>query len=86
MPNILCSIFDSKAAFWSAPRTFRNKADALRSFEMAINSGDGYGMHPEDFGLFYIGDFDEDTGFVVAVTPVVIEIGINLVKQVENDK
>jgi len=84
MPNILCSIYDAKAEYWSPPRVFRTKMDALRSFESAINSGEGYGMHPEDFSLFEVGEFYEDTGLVVSDGQIVIENGINLLKPKES--
>lgn len=80
MLQILCSIYDSKAEYWSAPRMFRTKMDALRSFEMAVNSNEGYGLHPEDYTLFCVGEFDEQSGMVGSAGPVVIENGINLVK------
>ncbi len=86
MNQILCSIRDSKAEYWSYPRSFRSRGDALRSFDDAINSGEGYGKHPEDFGLFAVGEFDESTGFILHYeAPVVIEIGINLIKNIGED-
>lgn len=81
MNFVMCSIYDSKAEYWSAPRTFRTRADALRAFEAGVNNkDDGYGQHPEDFVLFVLGEFNEVDGIVVGITPVVLEKGINLVK------
>jgi hypothetical protein len=54
--------------------------DALRSFEAAVNSDDGYGTHPADFTLFVVGEFDELTGFISTGVIEPLENGINLVK------
>lgn len=60
---------------------FRTKMDALRAFESAINSGEGYGMHPEDFALFQVGEFNEWSGIIDALAPEHIESGVNLLKE-----
>lgn len=84
MNKVLCSIRDSKAEYWSDPRSFRTRSDALRAFQDVIDSGEGYGSHPEDFALFVVGEFDEDIGCLLAYdAPSVIENGINLVRPKE---
>ncbi len=77
---IMASIYDAKAEYWSAPRTFRTENDAMRSFEMAINSNEGYGLHPEDYTLFKVGTFYEQDGIIDSAPPSVIATGILLLK------
>lgn len=56
---------DLKADYYLAPVMFRNHAEALRSFEDAVNMKDSqFNKNPEDFVFCYIGDFNEDTGAI----------------------
>lgn len=81
MKHILCSIYDAKAEFWSAPRMFRTKMDAMRSFELAVNSEDGYGWHPEDFTLWRVGQFCQEDGKIEGEVPLVLANGLELLKE-----
>lgn len=60
----LCSIYDKRALNYGAPMAFPTLGVAERSFMDAITSPDQQVMnkHPEDYTLYYIGEFDSDTG------------------------
>ena len=61
----LVSIFDAKAAVFSAPIAFPTLGTAERSFADEVNNANSqYGKHPEDYTLFHIGDYDDATGKV----------------------
>jgi hypothetical protein len=62
-------ILDTKAKCYMDPQIYRNKADAMRACENAVNGADQRNMlahNPEDFSLFKIGDWDELTGNVTS--------------------
>lgn len=65
------SIFDSKAAVFGPPIFFQNSALAIRSFtDYANDPSMMIHRHPEDFSLFQIGTFDDNTGVLSSITPV----------------
>ena len=61
----LYSIKDTKGGF-SAPFLAQNDALAARNVKTVINSqkGSPENLYPEDFELWYIGEFDEITGII----------------------
>lgn len=58
-------IRDYKGDFWS-PKLYQNEASARREFAMMVNE-EGTIIHfcPRDFGLFRVGDFDNEQGILV---------------------
>lgn len=59
------SIKDTKGAF-SEPFVSINDATASRDVRTLVNvqKGSQYALYPEDFELWYIGEFDEVTGLI----------------------
>lgn len=56
------SLRDLKGEF-NGPRIALNEACCKRDFAMLVNSGDGpYHFAPDDFELYYLGEFDAKTG------------------------
>ena len=65
------SIEDIKTGFMT-PTIDQNDNSAVRNFSSAIMQSDGILFtHAEDFRLFKIGEFDTDTGSILAVAPLV---------------
>lgn len=64
MKLFVFSVFDSKAAFFGNPICDQRVASAVRSFTDACNASDdnGFTKHPEDYSLFILGEFDNETG------------------------
>ena len=59
------SVFDSKAGFYRAPMLLRSKGEALRGFSDIVNDDkakNDIARHPDDFTLFYLGEFDMING------------------------
>lgn len=66
----LCAVFDSKIGGYAVPFSVRSRGEAIRSFEDACRDEKmPFKAHPGDFSLFYVGEFDDSTGQVVAVQP-----------------
>lgn len=58
------SIKDTKGSFYE-PMVAQNDALAVRNVRGVVNSGKGLlAQYPEDFELWYIGQFDEVTGII----------------------
>lgn len=86
MKLIIVSIYDSKAGFFGQPVSTVAKGAALRSFQDEVNTdGSTYARHPEDFSLFEIGTFNQDTGMIEPLkAPLQIATALELVVPKEN--
>lgn len=57
------SVYDSKVKFYDSPFLARNKGEAIRGFADAANKKETYvGSHPEDYTLFFIAEYDDESG------------------------
>lgn len=67
------SVFDSKAALFGRPFYDQQDASAIRNFADAVNDGSNpsnmWNKHPEDFSLFLIGEFDDESGKLIPCLP-----------------
>lgn len=66
----LYSVFDSKSLSWSPPQVWGTHQEALRAF--AAGAQDPQTMlykFPGDFGLFCVGEFDDEKGMVTGHLP-----------------
>jgi len=73
------SIFDSKAQAFLPPFFMLNDAVALRIFEECANDiSHQFSKFPEDYVLYRVGDFHDDSGSFVPVDPVVLGRAIAL--------
>lgn len=72
----LYSVYDSVAEVWGKPFPMKNKGEAIRGFTQAVNdqSTQLY-LHPEDYTLFEIGEWDDDTGTII-MHPAKISCGV----------
>lgn len=70
--NGLFSIYDSKAKNYTFPYPAANTGVAVRMFTAAVQSeGSQWNMHPEDFTLFHLGEFDDENADLLQLdTPV----------------
>lgn len=59
----LFSIRDTKAEAFNRPFTSQNPAMAMREIQTAVNQSDNpMKTYAEDFALYLVGEFDEQTG------------------------
>lgn len=64
------TIKDTAVSVFYPPFNSRNRAEAIRMFsDAALRPDSVIGVHPEHFQLFYIGDFDDETGEISSVYP-----------------
>ena len=69
----LYSLYDQKAEVFLTPVFFRAHGEAMRQVESESLKGDSMiGMHPEDFVLYYLGEFSIDTGEFQAESPPIV--------------
>ena len=72
MKKILCSIRDLAGETSWDPFTTETDATAVRTFQTICNNGQALpAQYPEDYALYKIGQFDPETGELVAVEPPV---------------
>lgn len=79
----LYSIRDKKASMYNVPVTFDNDAVAIRAFgDLVTNDKQSLiSLHPSDFCLVGLGDFDRETGDFFPVPAIVLADGDNFVKE-----
>ena len=68
MMYYMVAIYDLKVAAFSRPQFVRSQGEAMRSFQQEVNRAPSENMpnqlhtHAEDFQLFFMGEFDDNTG------------------------
>jgi hypothetical protein len=63
MKRRMYSIKDVKADSFSVPVSFKNDSEASRALcQHVLDKSLQMSLFPEDYTLFYVGIFDEDTG------------------------
>ena len=81
MITMMFSVFDSKAAVFGTPFFMQREAAAIRAFsDLANDPQTMVGKHPEDFALFHVGDFDDDTAGFNSVKPRNLVTAASMVK------
>lgn len=61
----LFSVKDMKAGLFFPPNCSRSIPEAIRNFESVANKGDNlFSQYPNDFRLFHLADFNEETGAI----------------------
>lgn len=78
MRHIVVSVRDRAADTFGRPFFVSAVGAAVRSFVDEVNRADKDNplfAHPEDFDLYEIGHFDDDSGDIVAVKPRMVAIG-----------
>lgn len=66
----LTSIFDAKLAIFGPPQIALTEAAAIRQFSDDVNNAQGnLSKHPEDYSLWYIGDYDDETASFSQAVP-----------------
>lgn len=70
MLKVICCVRDQKATTYALPFTSHNHQVALRDFGHACRDQNSQlYKNPEDFDLFAIGTFDDQTGEILGHTP-----------------
>lgn len=73
------TVYDSKAETYTPPWFQHKEQMAIRTFGDCCNDkGHTFGMHPADYTLFAIGEFDDITGEITQDKIVSITNGLQL--------
>jgi len=64
------SVFDAPVGAYLQPFFCRSNGEAIRSFQDACNDGKTqFAQHPNDYTLFYLGEWDDTGGVLDTSTP-----------------
>lgn len=80
----LYSVFDAKLAIFNQPYPDLKDASALRRFSDDVNNNtpkNPLNKHPQDYSLFYIGDYDDETGELIPSLPKALGTGSSVFKE-----
>jgi hypothetical protein len=81
------SVFDSKLQVFNTPFFSRTVADATRSFSDLVRDGrTTVGQHPEDFFLYDIGLYSDETGEINGTAPNQVAAATAFVPAIEDAK
>lgn len=79
MKLVLCSVKDRAADAYGRPMFVPSVGVAIRSFSDEVNRVDPdnqLNKHPDDFDLYELGEFDDNTGlFVLHDQPKLLSLG-----------
>jgi hypothetical protein len=68
------SVLDTKLATFGRPWFHMTDASAIREFSDAVNDGSNvqnqWYRHPEDFSLYCVGSFDDQSGELIPCLPL----------------
>lgn len=78
MKTQMFAIYDAKAEAYLPPFFLPNKKMALRAFTDCVNQqGHNFNLHPADYTLFHIAEFDDEFGEVTSVERRALANGID---------
>lgn len=63
------SIYDKKALIYNPPYFAHNDGTAVRIVADSMAQGTSLARHPADYAVFKVGEFNDQTGGIVATTP-----------------
>ncbi len=64
------AIWDAAAEAYLPPMFMTTKGQAIRSFADAVNEeGHQFARHADDYTLFHVGQFNQDTGMFTPMEP-----------------
>lgn len=70
------TVRDEASGLFMQLQTNDNNDVAIRSFDFAMQSNELMRFRPEDFSLWYLGDYDDVTGILVSKDPMIIKRGV----------
>lgn len=70
------SIRDEASGLYMGIQTEQTELTAIRNFDYALNSNELMKFRPEDFSLWRVGRWDNQTGVLDACDPVIVKRGV----------
>lgn len=69
----LFAIYDKALAAYGQVMTYTAKGQATRQFTDEVNRKDSeLNKHPEDYALYYLGEYDNETGTLTTERPICV--------------
>lgn len=87
MKLLLFAVFDSATKLFLPPFECRTIEEAVRRFRATVNHPDAgnIGQFPEDYTLFHLGEFDQQSGEMVSLpTPHSLGIAVTFVERMSH--
>lgn len=82
MKTIVCAVRDRAVDAFGQPFFVVAVGQAVRSFKDEVNNaGSAIGNHPDDYDLYHIGDYDDASGSIVGISPVMLAVGKSLINK-----
>lgn len=84
MRKVICAVRDAKAEVFGRPIFVNTVGEAVRIFTDEVNrtsSDNVYANHPEDFALYELGTFDDNSGLINALPIVKIIVQADQLKE-----
>lgn len=73
MKHVICSIYDKATEAYMRPFVCQAEGQAIRMFEdLARDPSHEIAKHPEDYALFVIGTFNDNTAEITSIEPRVL--------------
>jgi len=74
------AVYDSKVGAYMAPFFMSSRGQAIRAFcDTAEDPNSQLGKHPEDFTLFHLGEYDDQSAsFSIGSTPISLGVALEL--------
>lgn len=69
------TVRDEASTLYMALQLAENNDVAIRNFDYAMEHNDMMGFRPEDFSLWYLGEYDDTTAIINPVPPQIIKRG-----------
>lgn len=88
MIHSIFTVYDTKAQAYLPPFILPRAEMAKRIFSDCINSDDHqFGKHPEDYTLFHLGNWDDDTAeYHLKNAPTSLGVGVEYIRAVDSDQ
>lgn len=77
--KVMCSVKDEKSGVFSNPVFVRTVGEAERGLAMQARTDEMMATWPEDFSLYSLGTFNEETGEVVVTEMVRVARVVDLI-------
>ena len=82
MKTKLYCVHDWKSGLFSKPVHDHDDNIAIRNFVSAVSAAEGaLAEYPEDFGLYRVGEFDDETGMFEPESPYSLMSGLEAVRK-----
>lgn len=72
----LYTVRDEASTLFMQLQVNDNNDVAIRSFDFALSSNQLMQFRPEDFSLWYVGDYDDTTAIIIPKDPICLKRGV----------